>query len=59
MQRKLKLDQYFGLSERKTSLNTEILAGTTTFLAMAYIIFVNPHILGWELFFSPGSSFFF
>ncbi len=39
------LDKYFGLSERGTTVRTEILAGFTTFLTMAYIIFVNPAIL--------------
>ncbi len=35
----------FKLSEHKTSLKTEIIAGFTTFLTMAYIIFVNPSML--------------
>ncbi|HMK67163.1 MAG TPA: NCS2 family permease, partial [Stellaceae bacterium] len=39
------LDRYFGLREHGTSLRTEILAGFTTFLTMAYIMFVNPGIL--------------
>jgi len=41
-----KLDRYFALSERGTSARTEILAGFTTFLTMAYIVLVNPSILG-------------
>jgi AGZA family xanthine/uracil permease-like MFS transporter len=40
------LDKYFGLREHGTTVRTEILAGFTTFLTMAYIIFVNPLILG-------------
>ncbi len=40
------LDSYFHLSERGTSVGTEVRAGATTFLVMAYIIFVNPSILG-------------
>ena len=40
------LEKYFGLSEHGTTVRTEILAGFTTFLTMAYIIFVNPLILG-------------
>jgi AGZA family xanthine/uracil permease-like MFS transporter len=40
------LDSYFKLSERGTSVGTEIRAGFTTFLVMAYIIFLNPIILG-------------
>ncbi|HUF15723.1 MAG TPA: NCS2 family permease [Acidimicrobiia bacterium] len=39
------LDTYFKLTERGTSVGTEIRAGVTTFLVMAYIIFVNPSIL--------------
>lgn len=39
------LDSYFQLSEHKTSVRTEVLAGTATFLTMAYIVFVNPSIL--------------
>ena len=39
------LDSYFKLSERGTSVGTEVRAGVTTFLVMAYIIFVNPAIL--------------
>ena len=40
------LEQLFKLSENKTNVRTEIVAGITTFLTMAYIIFVNPAILG-------------
>ena len=36
---------YFKLKERKTTVRTEIVAGITTFMTMAYIIFVNPAIL--------------
>ena len=39
-------DQLFKLSETKTTVKTYIVAGLTTFLTMAYIIFVNPQILG-------------
>jgi adenine/guanine/hypoxanthine permease len=39
---------FFGFSERGTSFRTEILAGLTTFMTMAYIVFVNPAILGTE-----------
>jgi AGZA family xanthine/uracil permease-like MFS transporter len=41
-----RLDRHFQLSERGTTVRTEILAGATTFLTMAYIILVNPAILG-------------
>lgn len=40
-----RLDNYFKLTEHKTSVKTEVIAGITTFLTMAYIIFVNPSIL--------------
>ena len=39
------LDAYFKLSERGTTVGTEVKAGITTFLVMAYIIFLNPLIL--------------
>jgi adenine/guanine/hypoxanthine permease len=39
------LEQLFKLNENKTTVRTEIVAGITTFLTMAYIIFVNPQIL--------------
>ncbi|MEO3431769.1 NCS2 family permease [Inquilinus sp. CAU 1745] len=38
-------ERYFKLEEHGTSIRTEVLAGLTTFLTMAYIIFVNPSIL--------------
>lgn len=41
-----RLDRYFSLTERGTSARTEVLAGFTTFLTMAYIVLVNPAILG-------------
>lgn len=39
------LDRYFGLKESGSNVRTELMAGLTTFLTMAYIVFVNPHIL--------------
>tara|TARA_R110000851_G_scaffold332391_1_gene508324 strand:- start:18440 stop:19735 length:1296 start_codon:yes stop_codon:yes gene_type:complete len=39
------LESLFKLREHGTNVRTEILAGVTTFLTMAYIIFVNPQIL--------------
>ncbi len=39
------LEKQFQLTENKTSVRTEISAGITTFMAMAYIIVVNPGIL--------------
>ncbi|MCL7929098.1 NCS2 family permease [Halomonas llamarensis] len=39
------LEKHFKLSEHKTNVKTEVIAGITTFLTMAYIIFVNPSIL--------------
>ncbi|MDQ1920078.1 NCS2 family permease [Massilia pseudoviolaceinigra] len=40
------LENHFKLKENGTDVRTELLAGLTTFLTMAYIIFVNPSILG-------------
>jgi AGZA family xanthine/uracil permease-like MFS transporter len=39
---------YFRFSERGANFRTEVLAGLTTFMTMAYIVFVNPAILGTE-----------
>ena len=39
---------FFRFSERGTNLRTEVIAGLTTFMTMAYIVFVNPTILGTE-----------
>ena len=39
-------EDMFDLTGNKTNMNTELMAGLTTFLATAYIIFVNPQILG-------------
>ncbi|MFW2830920.1 NCS2 family permease [Sphingomonas sp. ID0503] len=40
------LERRFDLAARGTDVRTEILAGATTFLTMAYIVLVNPAILG-------------
>ena len=39
------LERLFSLSEHNTRVSTELLAGFTTFVTMAYIIFVNPQIM--------------
>ena len=39
------IERYFGIDGQNTTIKTEILAGVTTFLTMAYIIFVNPNVL--------------
>ncbi|SNT69606.1 NCS2 family permease [Psychrobacter sp. LV10R520-6] len=39
------IERYFGINGENTTIKTEILAGATTFLTMAYIIFVNPNVL--------------
>ena len=39
------MEKIFKIEERGSSVRTEVIAGVTTFLAMAYIIFVNPAIL--------------
>ncbi len=46
------MKKFFKLEENKTTVRTEILAGITTFLAMAYILAVNPSYLGGI----PGAS---
>ena len=40
------LERLFALSARNTNVRTEVAAGITTFMTMAYILFVNPSILG-------------
>ena len=40
------LERYFGLANHGTTVRTEVFAGLTTFLTMAYIVVVNPVILG-------------
>ena len=42
----LVLEKLFKLSENKTNVKTEVVAGITTFMTMAYILAVNPSILG-------------
>lgn len=39
------MEKLFKIKERGSSVKTEIIAGLTTFFAMAYIIFVNPNTL--------------
>lgn len=39
------LEQFFRLKENKTDMKTEVMAGVTTFMTMAYILAVNPSIL--------------
>lgn len=40
------LERTFHLSEQRTTVRQELLAGLTTFISMAYILFVNPSVLG-------------
>jgi AGZA family xanthine/uracil permease-like MFS transporter len=44
------IERFFKLAENKTSIRTEVLAGVTTFLTMAYIIFVQPAVLSGKMF---------
>jgi AGZA family xanthine/uracil permease-like MFS transporter len=53
------LGAFFGFSERGTNFRTEVVAGLTTFMTMAYIVFVNPAILGTEGTGLPVSGVFF
>lgn len=41
-----KLDAFFGISKTGSSIRREIIGGISAYLAMAYIIFVNPSVLG-------------
>ncbi|MGH3146311.1 MAG: NCS2 family permease, partial [Rubrobacter sp.] len=50
---------FFRFSERGTNFRTEVIAGLTTFMTMAYIIFVNPAILGTQGTGLPFSGVFF
>lgn len=47
------LEQHFRLRENQTSVRTEMVAGLTTFLTMAYIIFVQPAVLSGVMFGKP------
>lgn len=40
------ISKFFKLEEHKTTVKREVIGGITTFITMAYIIFVNPNILG-------------
>ena len=51
------LEKYFDYKKNKTTYKTEVLAGVTTFLTMAYIMFLNPFILSGE-FAGPEKGFF-
>lgn len=42
------LEKFFKLNENHTTVRTEIIAGITTFMTMAYILAVNPNLLGNE-----------
>ena len=42
------MDKYFEYRKHKTNFKTEVIAGVTTFLTMAYIMFLNPFILSGE-----------
>jgi len=39
------LERFFRFEDNNTDIRTEVVAGLTTFMTMAYIIFVNPSIL--------------
>src|SRR5437868_4028129 len=47
------LNRFFRLSENQTTPRTEVVAGATTFLTMAYIIFVQPAVLSGAMFGKP------
>ncbi len=43
----VKLDKFFGITQRGSSIKAEIIAGIVTFLAMCYILTVNPNQFFW------------
>jgi AGZA family xanthine/uracil permease-like MFS transporter len=45
IKRRVFMEKFFKLKENGTNVSTEVIAGFTTFFAMAYIIFVNPDVL--------------
>ena len=51
------LEKYFNYKKHNTDFKTEVIAGVTTFLTMAYIMFLNPFILSGE-FAGPEKGFF-
>ena len=51
------LEKYFDYKKHKTDFKTEVIASVTTFLTMAYIMFLNPFILSGE-FAGPEKGFF-
>ena len=51
------MEKYFEYKKHKTNFKTELIAGVTTFLTMAYIMFLNPFILSGE-FAGPEKGFF-
>ena len=51
------MDKYFEYRKHKTNFRTEVIAGVTTFLTMAYIMFLNPFILSGQ-FAGPEKGFF-
>lgn len=50
------LEKLFKLREHGSNVRTEVLAGVTTFLTMAYIIFVNPMMMA-DAGIDPGAAF--
>ena len=44
-EREMNMEKLFKLSQNKTTVKTEIIAGLTTFMTMAYIIALNPNLL--------------
>ena len=45
IRKKTMLENLFKLKENHTSVKTEVIAGITTFMTMAYILAVNPSVL--------------
>ena len=50
------LSSYFDVDDHGSDVRTEVLAGITTFLAMSYIIVVNPAILSYAILWDHGAG---
>jgi hypothetical protein len=47
---RIMMERFFRLSDNQSNLRTEVLAGVTTFLTMAYIVFLQPAVLSGKMF---------
>lgn len=52
LQQQGKIAKFFQFEQYQTNFTTEVMAGVTTFMTMAYILVVNPEILSQAIFFT-------